>query len=86
MFEIWEHVPSRRRYLIVVRDDQVWVAAGPLDPTDDPRRVLETRGNPPPNSKALLQMHRAPEAYRREYTTGADGRAVRGPAPSEPTE
>ena len=35
MFEIWQHIQSGRRYLVVVRDDQVWVAAGPLDPIQE---------------------------------------------------
>ena len=81
MFEIWQHIESGQRYLVVVRDDQAWVAAGPLDPSDDPGYVLETRDNQQPNSQALLQMHRAPAGYRREYTTGVDGRAVRVSTP-----
>jgi hypothetical protein len=44
MFEIWRHRASGERFLVVVRDGRVTVAAGPLPPGDDPRRVLETHG------------------------------------------
>jgi len=79
MFEIWQHLASGRRYLVVVRQGYVSVAAGPLHPSDDPRRVLGTHGNQEHDPRVLLDMHHHPDAYRREYTTDPDGRAVRVP-------
>jgi hypothetical protein len=76
MFEIWRHRTNGQRFLVVVRDGQVTVAAGPLPPSDDPRRVLETHGTQAHNPLALLDMRRAPRAYVREYTTDKHGRAV----------
>lgn len=82
MFEIWQHRASGARYLVVVYDGAACVAAGPLPASDDPRRVLETHGNQSHNPKALVDMRRMPEAYRREYTTGLGGHAVAVPDPS----
>jgi hypothetical protein len=76
MFEIWRHRGSGERFLVVVRDGQVNVAAGPLLSDDDPRQVLETHGNQAHNPLVLLNMRRAPEAYAREYTTNRRGHAV----------
>ena len=83
-FEIWCHIDSGERYLVVVRGGAATVAAGPLAPRDDPRRVLETHANQNHNAWALLDMRKAPQDYVREYTTGPDGRAVA--APSHSTE
>ena len=83
MFEIWQHLPSGQRYLVVVRSGHVNIAAGPLAPEDDPRRVLETHGNQAHNPGALLDIHHHPDAYRREYTTVPDGCAVRVPRGEE---
>src|SRR5215211_4394064 len=76
MFEIWQHIESGQRYLVVVRDGLVSVAAGPLMIGDDPRLVLETHSNQNHNPRALLDIRRAPESYRREFTTGNDGHAL----------
>jgi hypothetical protein len=76
VFEIWRHRGSGKRFLVVVRDGQVNVAAGPLLSDDDPREVLETHGNQAHNPRVLLSMRRAPEAYVREYTTNRRGQAV----------
>jgi len=76
MFEIWRHRGSGERFLVVVRDGMVNVAAGPLAPGDDPRRVLETRGNQNHNPHALLHMRRVPGAYLREYTRNQRGQAI----------
>jgi len=82
MFEIWRHTDTGERYLVVVRDGVVNVAAGPLLPHEDPHRVLETRSNQHHNALALLEMRRSPWQYRREYTTDEHGRAVPVPDPS----
>jgi hypothetical protein len=76
VFEIWRHLATGDRYLVVVRDGMASVAAGPLLPTDDPRRVLATHGNQRHNPWALLRMRHAPQEFAREYTAGRDGRAV----------
>ena len=76
MFEIWRHVGSGARYLVVVRDGMVNLAAGPLRWGEDPCRVLETHSNQEHNPMALLHIRRAPQEYVREYTTDRDGRAV----------
>jgi len=76
MFEIWRHTATGQRFLVVVRNDRVMVAAGPLGVDDDPRRVLETHGNQNHNPQALLHMRREPEAYAREYTIDRSGHAV----------
>ncbi len=76
MFEIWRHIESGARYLVLVRDGKANVAAGPLASYDDPRLVLETHGNQHHNPHALLHLRRAPHDYEREYTTDKDGRAV----------
>ena len=68
MFEIWEHHKTGERYLVVVRDGEVNVAAGPLPRYADPRRVLETQSEQHHNTAALLDIRRAPEAYHRLYT------------------
>jgi hypothetical protein len=76
VYEIWRHIQSGDRYLVVVRQGTVNVAAGPLWPTDDPKRVLEEHGNQQHNPWALLGMRRAPQEFVREYTTDRDGRAI----------
>jgi hypothetical protein len=76
MFEIWRHVRSGERYLVVVRDGMVNVAAGPLSERQDPREVLATHSNQQHNPRALLHMRRAPQEYVREYTSAADGSVV----------
>jgi hypothetical protein len=76
MFEIWRHPGSGERFLVVVREGQVNVAAGPLSSDDDPREVLETHGNQAHNPRVLLNMRRAPQAYVREYTSNRRGQAV----------
>jgi hypothetical protein len=76
MFEIWRHLGSGERYLVIVRAGLPTVAAGPLPPGSDPRVVLESRGNKQHNAWALLSMRRAPAEYAREYTTDKHGRAV----------
>ena len=76
MFEIWRHIESGERYLVVVRDGQVNVAAGPLHSYEEPRAVLEGRTNQHHNPQALLAIRRAPDNYRREYTTDQHGHAV----------
>jgi hypothetical protein len=76
MFEIWRHRGSGERFLVVVRAGRVNVAAGPLPPGEDPRRVLETHGCQAHNPPALLHMRRVPQAYARECTTDERGRAV----------
>jgi hypothetical protein len=76
MFEIWRHRVSGQRFLVIVRDRAVTVAAGPLDVNDDPRRVLETHSNQNHNPAALMHIRRAPDQYLREYTTDAAGHAV----------
>jgi hypothetical protein len=76
MFEIWRHRTSGERFLVAVRDGRVNVAAGPLPPGKDPRRVLETHGCQAHNPLALLDIRRTPGAYAREYTTDRRGRAV----------
>lgn len=82
MFEIWRHRATGERYLVVVRDGQVNVAAGPLGAHDDPRRVLATHGNQNHNPMALLDLRRSPRAYVREYTTDRAGQVV---AVADPT-
>ena len=80
MFEIWRHRSSGERFLVVVRDGQVNVAAGPLRADEDPREVLATHGNQDHNPLALLNMRNVPEAYVREYVAnGPYGSVV--PAP-----
>ena len=76
MFEIWRHRTSGERFLVLVRDGRVNVAAGPLLAGDDPRFVLETHGNQAHNPKALLNMQRVPQDYVREYTTDTRGQVV----------
>ena len=76
MFEIWRHIRTGERYLVVVRDGRANVAAGPLPPEDDTRVVLETRGNQNHNPRALLDMRRMLGDYAREYTTDARGSAA----------
>jgi hypothetical protein len=77
MFEIWRHRSTGERFLVVVREGRVNVAAGPLGADEDPRQVLETHSNQNHNPLALLDMQYTPEAYAREYTTtGPYGRAV----------
>jgi hypothetical protein len=87
VFEIWQHLESGERYLMVIRGGIVEVAAGPLRAWDDPRWVLETHRNQEHTARALLHMRRAPHEYAREYTTGPDGGAVHvgeEPAASQP--
>ena len=76
MFEIWRHVRSGERFLVVVRDGVVNVADGPLRAWQDPHEVPETRGNLEHNPRALLHMRRAPHEYVGEYTTGGDGSVI----------
>jgi hypothetical protein len=76
MFEIWRHRASGERFLVVVRAGQVAVAAGPLPPGKDPRRVLESHGCQAHNPRALPDMRRTPGADARDYTTDKRGRAV----------
>jgi hypothetical protein len=82
MFEIWRDRGTGERYLVVVRDGMVIVAAGPLARGDDPRQVLATHGNQQHNPVALLAMRRLPGAYIREYTTDRTGQVV---AVADPT-
>jgi hypothetical protein len=76
MFEIWRNTESGERYLVVARDGDAFVAAGPLADHEDSRRVLERHSNQHHNTWALLDMRRRPAVYRREYTTDRRGRAV----------
>ena len=76
MFEIRQHIDSGQRYLVVVRDGRVSVAAGPLWPHEDAAHVLQTHGNQRHNPRALLDIRRHPAAYQREYTTDKAGRVV----------
>ena len=76
MFEIWQHIASGARYLVVVHAGVVSVAAGPLQPWEDSRETLETHGNQHHNPWALLDMRKTPQAYRRTYTTRADGQVI----------
>src|SRR5262249_44471652 len=55
MFEIWRHRGSGERFLVVVRDGQVNVAAGPLLSDDEPREVLETHGNQAHNPPGAVE-------------------------------
>jgi hypothetical protein len=73
VFEIWRHVASGARYLVVVRDDQVTVAAGPLNPDDDPRLVVAGRTNQQHNPRALLHIRKTPLEYEREYASVQPG-------------
>jgi len=79
VFEIWRHIASGERYLVLVRAGQVDVAAGPLPPGDDPGVVLERHANQRHNPTALLHIRRAPHEYAREFTTDAQGRAIAVP-------
>ena len=76
MFAIWRHRSSGERFLVVIGDGQVNVAAGPLLDGDDARQVLETQGNQAHNPLVLLDMRRVPQAYVREYTIDKRGQAV----------
>ncbi len=76
MFEIWRHIASGARYLVVVRGGVVNVAAGPLTPDQEPRATLERHLNQHHNPQALLDLRKYPEDYVREYTTDKQGRAV----------
>ena len=76
MYEIWRHIVSGERYLVVVRAGVVNVAAGPLTPGQEPRTTLEQHGNQNHNPQALLHIRKFPEDYVREYTTDKEGRAI----------
>jgi len=85
MFEIWRHVDSGERFLVIVLGGVPTMAAGPLRPHEDPRLVLATRAHPGHNARALLGMRRAPGEYVREYASDRPGRVVAlpdGPADS----
>jgi hypothetical protein len=49
----------------------------PLQPYEDPRRVLEQRSNQEHNPQALLLMRRRRQDFVREYTTDRGGPATR---------
>ena len=76
MFAIWGHRSSGERFLVVIGDGQVNVAAGPLLDGDDARQVLETHGNQAHNPLVLLDIRRVPKAYVREYATDKRGQAL----------
>jgi hypothetical protein len=76
MLEIWRHVDSGERYLVVIVHGVVSAAAGPLSPWEDPRWVLETRGNQRHNAQALLHMRRWPGEYLAEYRLNEKRRAT----------
>ncbi len=76
MFEIWRHVETGARYLVVNRGGRVNVAAGPLAEHDDPRVVLQWHTNQNRNPWALLDMRRRPQDYEREYTKDKHGQVV----------
>jgi hypothetical protein len=76
MFEIWQHAPTGRRYLVALHGTQVLAVAGPLHPWEDAARVLERHSNQDHNAQAMLDIRRHPHDYRRVYTTGKDKRAV----------
>ena len=85
MFEIWRHVDSGERFLVVFRDGLVSVAAGPLSPDDDPRHILETHGNQNHNPLALVSMNRERGEYVREYVADIHGRITHlGNVPAPP--
>ena len=94
MFEIWRHVDSGERFLVLFLAGLATAAAGPLQPHEDARRVLATRAHQVHNAGALLTMRRAPGEYMREYASArpaplarvglpppgtTQGRAVCGP-------
>ena len=85
MFEIWRHVDSGERFLVMVLAGLATAAAGPLQPHEDPRRVLATRAHQGHNARAMLTMRQAPGDYVREYASDRPGRVVALPdAPPEP--
>jgi hypothetical protein len=70
--EIWRHCSIGEWFLVLVRDGRANVAAGPLTSADDPRRLLEARGNQAHNPSVLLNMRRVPrcrDAGRPRSTT-----------------
>ena len=75
-FEIWWRRGSGERYLVVVRDGTVWVAAGPLAAHADPRAILARHGNQHHNVSALMDMRRTPGHYLREDTSNVPGEVV----------
>jgi hypothetical protein len=76
MFEIWRHITTGQRYLVVCRENRATAAAGPLPEFQDPVRVLEQHGNQEHNPYALLDMRRSPESYVREYGLDRRGHAI----------
>jgi hypothetical protein len=76
MFEIWRNTESGERYLVIVHDGRVLVAAGPLEAHEDARQVLERRANQHHNPWAVMDMQHRPTVYQREYTSDRRGRAI----------
>jgi hypothetical protein len=81
MFEIWRHIATGRRYLVVCRDGRATAAAGPLREIEDPIHILEAHGNPSRNPHALLEMRKSPQNYVREYVQDRRGDVTRYPRP-----
>jgi hypothetical protein len=77
MYEIWQHIESRRLYLVGVQGGKAMGVRGPLRPDADPVAALEGKIGGPYNGPVVTDMVRDPRSYKREYTTGRDGRAVK---------